>query len=311
MAMSTMCMRLLRRTSLGPSGALGVVQSVAPGWARQRRHIHFDEQALTQESQHAISEVFDNDQMRMDLLDQHMFVGTVQHFGVGAEELHPHANRFVVCQMGGPYDDQVSPIEIVDFALVGTMGRDVLHDTLMQLGAASVMHGEMNAIHTDPWQLGFGMGTLPVVFDGQGTVLRLGQRDGRATLELPRLQASVELSQIRDVRGQYDPETLTVQTSLQLEDGSMLSLFRDEAFAHNRDVERDLATPELAMYAGEFSIKVLGTLVGRMASMGAPAQLLLSRLLMSEHNPYVSQRQQEWRSALAHYAEQSSEEPSA
>ena len=117
----------------------------------------------------------------------------------------------------------------------------------------------------------------------------------------------------------------------------MLSLFRDEAFAHNRDVERDLATPELAMYAGEFSIKVLGTLVGRMASMGAPAQLLLSRLLMSgtlvlcvlrwrggcliyrssripsvlEHNPYVSQRQQEWRSALAHYAEQSSEEPSA
>jgi len=69
---------------------------------------------LSQASLTELTDIFDTDAMRIKLLDQHVFIGTPQHFGLASTAASELRNRFLVQRLPDLYDPQAAPEGIAD-----------------------------------------------------------------------------------------------------------------------------------------------------------------------------------------------------
>ena len=107
-----------------------------------------------------------------------MFVGNGQYYN------HPTRGRFIACAMGADVREHFEPEVLFDGALPKDSGSTVLRNVMLSAGPLSVVHGEVDALHTSYWRFGFFHDTTFTIFSYQGRICHVSLIDGKPSIEL-------------------------------------------------------------------------------------------------------------------------------
>ena len=235
--------------------------------------------------------------------------------------------------MGADVREHFEPEVLFDGALPKDSGSTVLRNVMLSAGPLSVVHGEVDALHTSYWRFGFFHDTTFTIFSYQGRICHVSLIDGKPCIELfrhshhatadsaPRVTIAypdhateplhhhahahdpavrvIPIASIKNVCVRVSPAPYITRTLFLTQHDSKheVEVLVDEL----EDVDPERVSDPLAMLmtTTEWLVKAAAGLSLVIKRFGGNAPMRLSRALMPEHNEWIAKRNKAWRDAAA------------
>ena len=265
---------------------------------------------------------------RNDIMGKHMFLGCSQYFspppsaseadehvssrveeeeeGAGSQHSssgdhhhhHHHQNmtRITVCSLGADLRSYYVAQDVVDEVLNAEHGMSAMEHCLLTAGAASLVHGEVDALGTGGWSHACFHDTTFSLFDIDGGLAHITPDEtGRPVLRLWKSRdtlTDIPMAHIETVLVRLNDDNSEVSVSVGARGNQEHIVARAALEGSEENQHEELLA---LMVETEWMVKAAGHLAVALRRLGAAPGLRLPALLTADGNHFVAERNRRWR----------------